>query len=293
MKLTNKFNLPETIVNVLKRPTYSKGKAHISATGLLKSPRIFQLEIQHQDEIEQDASEMVWSLFGTAIHGVLEHGKDQHHTVEERLHAEFEGWQISGAIDLQRNYDDGVIISDYKTTGAWSVMNEKKDWEYQLNIYAWLVEKVKGSNIKGLEIVAIIRDWSRRDAANKEGYPEAPIKTIQIPLWSYEQREDFILDKIKLHSDAQFARETGEELPLCTPEQMWEKPTVWAVKKEGGVRAKSVWNTEEEAHAALSQGDVIEVRPGQRTRCESFCSVRNFCNQWKEFNQGRDNNGDL
>lgn len=290
MKITNKYNLPETIVNVLKRPTYSKGAAHISATGLLTSPRIVQLQRIHADELEADASEMVWSLFGTAIHGVLEHGKDKHHTVEERLHAEIDGWQISGAIDLQRNYEDGVIISDYKTTGAWSVMNEKKDWEYQLNIYAWLVERVKGSNVKGLEIVAIIRDWSRRDSINKEGYPEAPIKVLEIPLWSYEEREDFIREKIKLHSAAQFAAETDDEIPHCTPDQMWEKPTLWAVKKEGGVRAKSVWQTEEEAKNALSKGDVIEVRPGERTRCATFCNVRDFCSQWREFNEGRTSN---
>ena len=40
MKLTNKFNLPQTFVNVIKRPTYSKGKAHISATEIISSPRI-------------------------------------------------------------------------------------------------------------------------------------------------------------------------------------------------------------------------------------------------------------
>ena len=65
MKLTNNYNLPETIVNVLKRPTYSKGKANISATELLNSPRVVQLKRKHWDDIEEDAADMVWSLFGT------------------------------------------------------------------------------------------------------------------------------------------------------------------------------------------------------------------------------------
>ena len=57
MKLTNNYNLPETIVNVLKRPTYSKGKANISATELLNSPRVVQLKRRHWDDIEEDAAD--------------------------------------------------------------------------------------------------------------------------------------------------------------------------------------------------------------------------------------------
>ena len=70
MKLTNKFNLPQTFVNVIQRPTYSKGKAHISATEIINSPRIVQLKKKHWEDIEQDASEMVWSLFGSAVHNI-------------------------------------------------------------------------------------------------------------------------------------------------------------------------------------------------------------------------------
>ena len=39
MKLTNKYGLPQTLVNVLERPTYSKGKANLSVTQLLNSPK--------------------------------------------------------------------------------------------------------------------------------------------------------------------------------------------------------------------------------------------------------------
>lgn len=96
MKLTNKHGIPDTFLNVLKRPTYSKGRAHLSATQLLNSPKIVALTKKFEDELEQDVSDMVWSLFGTAIHGVLEHGKDDNHIVEERLHATIDGWNISG-----------------------------------------------------------------------------------------------------------------------------------------------------------------------------------------------------
>ena len=287
MILTNKHNLPQTFVNVLRRPTYSKGQANISATELISSPRIVQLRKLHAEEIEQDVSDMVWSIFGTAIHGVLEHGRDKNHLVEERLHTEVDGWSISGAIDLQIINEDGTItVNDYKTVGAWSVMNEKIDWELQLNIYAWLVRKVKKADVSQLEIVAIIRDWSRRDAAVKASYPDAPVKVIPIRLWSYEEQQDFVEGRISMHSNALFDLNTGDELPHCTPEEMWEKQTSYAVKKIGGVKARNVFYTDEEARAKVAEYGKeyeIEVRSGERTRCENFCPVSKWCNQHQEY----------
>jgi hypothetical protein len=288
MKLTNKHNIPQTFVNILHRPTYTKGKAHLSVTQLINSPKIVALTKVFEDEIEQDVADMVWSIFGTAVHKVLEHGKDENHRIEERLHASIDGWDISGAIDLQIIQEDGIAIRDYKTTSAWAVMNEKAEWEQQLNIYAWLVETVKKTKVTDVGIVAIIRDWSRRDAANKEGYPEAPIKELPIKLWSYEERQRFVQDRISKHSECEFAMETDQPMPLCTEEEMWEKPTSWAVKKTGGLRAKSVHYTQEDAEDALEKagkGYEIEVRPGERVRCANFCPVKHRCEQWSKFQQ--------
>jgi hypothetical protein len=286
MKITNKFGLPDTFLNVLARPTYSKGKAHISATELINSPKIVQLKRKHWDEIEEDASSMVWSLFGSAVHNILEHGKQENHIVEERIHVEFDGWKISGAIDLQEVYEDGIVINDYKTTTAWAVQNDKPEWEEQLNIYAWLVEKAKEKPIKGLRIVAIIRDWSARDAVNREGYPQAPVVIIDQPLWLFDHVEKFILARLKQHGEAYFESETEGNLPDCTPEQMWEKPTTYAVIKVGGKRAKSVHSTQRDADADLAtagKGYEIQVRHGERTRCASYCQVSRFCSQWQKY----------
>ena len=284
MKITNKYNLPDTILNVLDRPTYSKGKAHISATELLNSPRIVQLKRKYWEFIETDASEMIWALFGSAVHNILEHGKGENHIVEQRLGTDIDGWRLSGAIDLQEEDEDGIAIKDYKVTGAWSVMNEKQDWHNQLNVYAYLVEKEAKKKVKSLQIVAIVRDWTARDTA-KEGYPPSPIATIDIPLWPMEEREQYIRERVHLHSAAYFEMETNSELPLCSEEDMWEKPTSYAVIKVGGVRAKSVHKTLEEAQHALNQvkGYNLEVRQGDRTRCAKYCQVSEFCTQYKEY----------
>ncbi len=287
MKLTNKFNLPQTIVNVLKRPTYSRGRANISVTQLINSPKIVALSNKFYDQLEEDVADMVWSMFGSAVHQVLEHGKDDNHVIEERIHVEVDGWHLSGAVDLQIKNDDGTVsIRDYKTTSAWAVMNDKIDWEWQLNVYAYLAEKAKGVTVRDLGIVAIIRDWSRREAGTKDGYPEAPIKELPIKLWSAEEREAFVLSRIADHSAFEFAMEADEALPDCTPEQMWERPTVYAVRKVGNVRAKSLHESEEEAKATadkLGKGYEVETRPGERVRCASFCSVSQYCQQWRDF----------
>lgn len=292
MKLTNIHGMPETIINVIRRPQYSKGKANMSVTELLNSPRIVQLKRKHWDDLTEDAADMVWSIFGTAIHGVLEHGKGDNHIVEERIHVELDGMHISGAIDLQEITPEGIILSDYKTTSAWAVMNEKQDWHNQLNSYAYLVEKAKKIPVVKLQIVAIVRDWSRRDAQNKEGYPKSPIVVIDIPLWLFEHREAYVRQRISLHGDAFFEMETDGDMPECTPDEMWERPTSYAVKKDGNVRAKSVHDTREAADTALAaatekakKGEkfLIEVREGGRTRCESFCQVAPYCQQHQAY----------
>jgi len=273
-------------MNVLDRPTYSKGKAHLSVTQLLNSPKIVALTKKFEDEIEQDASDMVWSIFGSAVHNILEHGKDENHIVEQRIHKEYEGWHISGAIDLQVVNNAGIDVKDYKTTTIWAVMNEKVEWEIQLNIYAGLVEDVKKIPVTSVGIVAIIRDWNRRESTTREGYPEAPIKELPIRLWTKEERDAFISKRIASHSACEFALETDSKLPDCTPEEMWEKPTVWAVKKIGNKRAHSLYETQQLAIEAMKElGDKyeIEVRKGERTRCNNFCPVNTWCKQYKTY----------
>ncbi len=290
MRLTNKHNLPQTFVNVLQRPTYSKGKAHRSVTQLINSPKIVALSEKFADELEEDVADMIWSVFGSAVHKVLEHGKDENHIIEQRIHSEIDGWHISGAVDLQIvNADGSISVRDYKTTSAWAVMNDKIEWEQQLNIYAWLIEREKKLPVRDLGIVAIIRDWSRREAGNREGYPEAPVKELPIKLWAPEERESYVLHRIAQHSACEFAIEAGETLPFCTPEEMWEKPTVYAVRKKGNVRAKSLHQSEAEAIStaeALGKDYEVEIRPGERTRCATFCAVNTYCQQWRDYQDG-------
>jgi hypothetical protein len=72
MKITNKHNLPEPIYRALTEDNYSRGNSDLSVTQLIDSPRIRILKHRHNDEITEDASEMLWSVLGTAVHTMFE-----------------------------------------------------------------------------------------------------------------------------------------------------------------------------------------------------------------------------
>jgi len=136
-----------------------------------------------------------------------------------------------------------------------------------------------------------LRDWSRRDR-EKEGYPKAPILEIPMKLWTMEEREAYVAKRISLHSACEFSIETDGDLPDCTPEEMWEKPTVWAVRKKGNVRAKALYESEALATVALEQYGKdyeIEVRQGERTRCANFCPVSQYCQQYRDYLSTKEN----
>jgi len=290
MKLTNKYGLPETVVKALTRSEYSKGESNRSVTQIIDSPRVRILRQENWDNMEEDVSEKMWAVLGSAAHKMFEETGDDKHVTEERLFAEVEGWVISGAIDVQRIDDGGITIIDYKTTSVWSVILGKKEWEYQLNCYAYLVRQSKQANVKGLKVIAILRDWRARDAEEKQDYPKAPIVEINVPMWTDEEQERYIHERVSLHQAAEFQRLTGSELPLCSSDEQWEKPSVWAVKKTGNKRALKLYDNEADAYEALAAGQEIEFRRGEPTRCTAnWCRVNAWCSQHKKYLESLDN----
>jgi hypothetical protein len=204
---------------------------------------------------------------------------------------------LSGAVDRQEIKDDQITIVDYKVTSVWSVIYGKTEWENQLNCYAYLVNDKNAfnkSNVTNLKICAILRDWSRREAERKPDYPQAPIVFVDIPLWDHEKASKYIIDRMALHQEAQILADVHGDLGLCSNEEMWKKDDTWAVKKKGQKRALRVLDSEEEAikyidwhnetdKAYTKKTDLeIEFRGGEYTRCGNYCSVADFCNQYKE-----------
>lgn len=287
MKITNKFNLPETFVSFARDGKYDKGASDISVTTLIDAPRVNVLKQQRHGDIEVDVSDMVWPLFGTAVHHMLESSAPQGNvTMEERLFVNINNWVVSGQIDHQEENGGMVYISDYKVTSVWSVIFGKEDWVRQLNCYAHMVRLAKGREVGGVRIIAILRDWQRREAQFKPDYPQSPVAVVDIPLWDAEKAQAYMEERVHLHQDAQMLWDTQEAVVECSDEERWTKPDTWAVMKAGAKRATKVFDTEADANEWLKQqsptrtAHQVVKRPGGRTRCEQYCSVAEFCTQW-------------
>jgi len=290
LKITNKHNVPETLVALASRDYYSKGKSDYSVTEIISPPRIQRLRRLHHEEMEQDVSDMLWQLLGSALHVVAERGVAEGHITEERLITEVDGVRLSGAIDIQKVESDGVIITDYKFTSAWALRQDKPEWEAQQNIYAWLVETVKGQKVKGIQICALVRDWSRREASVKPSYPQAPIQVLELPLWDSSYTEQYIKERIEAHRMSKVQADWGDELPPCSDDERWVRETKYAVMREGRKTAIRVFDTQHEAdELAIKEKGYVEIRKGEAIRCTgNFCGVAQWCSQYQRSQENQE-----
>lgn len=284
MRITNELNLPSALVEAVQNDPYDSGKSDISVTRLIAPPQQVALTKLHWDELVEDAADRSFSLMGQAIHAILERVPPAPgRVVEERFFQDVMGWTLSGQVDIIEN----GVLDDYKFTSTWETINGLKEEKVQqLNILAWLARKA-GVDVHTVRIVAIYRDWSATQAERERDYPQHSIGIIEAPLWSIEEQQAFIEERIQAHQAAQM----DEDLPLCTPEEQWEKPAKFALMKEGVQKAKRLLDSEEElllyaeknkfaVNGQLKKGYFIEFRPGEKTRCKRYCAVRDFCAQY-------------
>lgn len=278
MKITNKYNLPETLYKAVAFDM--KPRTGYSVTDLISPPCIVQLTRRHWEEIEEDISERIWLLLGSAVHYILEKGEVSESLKEERLEATIGGVKISGRPDLWRNN----TITDYKVTSVWTVIYAPKgraDWHAQLNLYS-LLYWANGFTTYKLEACAILRDWQKRKALEHD-YPSIPIAMIDIPVWDDQTINSYVHDRITAHTEAEGLSDA--ELPECTPEEMWQKATTYAVMKEERKTAVRVFDSYKQAEEMMGSMDdkhYILERPGENVRCKDYCSVSKWCNQYQE-----------
>ena len=290
MKISNKWGVPDAILRAAQNDTYSMGRADISVTTLIGSPRINILKKVHKDSIERDVTDEIWSLLGRGVHAILERAGDEH-VVEERLFATIDGWVLSGAMDLQKIDANHVEIIDYKVTSTYSYTSNpegKSEWTAQLNIYRWLVHKVKGYEVERINICAIFRDWAKRNL-NNYNYPPVPIMMIELPIWDIAETERYIKRRIRLHQQAALLAAMDEPLPHCTPDERWIRDEKWKVFKPGGKRALRTFNSEAEAQEFIDNYEcdlTLERAGGNPIRCEHYCAVADFCDQWQGERNG-------
>ena len=296
MKITNKSNLPKVIERAVINDPYDSSGSNISTTRLIAPPRIRVLEMRNWDLIEDDVSNRIFSLLGQSVHHILERSKLKVDLAERRLFYKDDkitnGWTLSGQFDLLSRQGD---LTDFKVTSAWAALdaltNGKAEWENQLNVLDFLCRKnqktltryKKEVKVKSLNIMAILRDWSKLKVMQSDNYPRKQVVMIPIRRWSEEEQENYVQARIKLHQDA----EKSDQLPLCTAKERWRKEDSYALMLDNRKTAKRVLPTREEMDKYMKENKYVEgqgcrvvFRAGEDVRCQHYCSVNEFCSHF-------------
>lgn len=252
MKINNKLNLPQPFISAVTREYEYKEKQY-SVTSLLKDVRENLLTRRHNNEIEQDVADMIWLIFGTAVHKVLEDSEEEETEFKEEHFVEEvqDGYKLSGQADLY-NAETKTVI-DYKTCSVWKIIyDDWDDYKKQLLMYAWAFRKMGFEVDKG-EIVALIKDFSKTKAKTDFNYPKYPVykKMFEFTENEFIEIEKFIKDKF--NEIAKYENVLDEELPICSLEARWNDGDKYAVKKKGNKRALRVYDILEDAENHLKE----------------------------------------
>ena len=294
MRFTNKLGLPQPLVDAVTNDPYNAGECEISVTGLINAPRRRQLLAKYDDKIEEDVSDRLWALFGQVGHGILERAAidDGTRVIEKRFFAKLDDWTISGQLDLLQfdkklRFLEKGVLADYKIMSVWEIVYGMREEKIaQQNMLAWLC-KMNGLRVRKLQIVSLLRDWSRTQAMQGSGnYPKQNILVTTLPYWSSEKTEGYIRERIRLHKEAE------ELLPLCTPDERWHKDDKFAVMKGENKGAARVLGSIVQAESYIVEQEAkneklvgkfkIVKRVGEDTRCNFYCAAAPFCTQFQE-----------
>lgn len=285
MLITNKYDLPQALVDAVKGDSKTHDNKRFGVTTMLLPIREIVLRRRHEDEIEVDVADCINKLFGTAFHSLIEK-HDKTNMSEISLEKEVNGLTLVGRLDLYDNVNEEII--DYKTATVWKIMfKDFDDWRKQGLLYAWLCMQ-NGYIIKRVKFIAFLKDWTAREQRSKgEDYPKSQIYCyeFEVDINDLMEIENWLQAKFKALKEE--LDKSDENLLACTQEECWYTGDKYAVYKNASdVRATRVFDTREEAEGYLAEKmggkGVVMFRQGEYRKCQDYCDVCNFCNLYKE-----------
>lgn len=326
MKYTNKLNLPKPLVAALKYDEYSAGHSDYTPSSLLRPAYMQKLESMHEAELDVSDMyfAMMGKAIHKVIEESGQGEKS--YFSEERIYMKFEKWTISMMFDSLYLDAKKGILDDYKGSTVWKFMlDERKtlpaapDWEFQLNMGAYILRKggyvtqpipmskvAPGNDcfskipfspiqINEIRIIGLLRDYAKSKAKREWKYPQNPVQIRNFAIWDDERIEDEIRERATIRDNAK-ANPLGSTEP-CSGEETWATEDKWALMRSDRKRAVKLFSSEKSL--LLYKYDICgemtekqiekyytEFRPGERKRCEDYCSVSHACPFYKEFKEG-------
>lgn len=290
--ITNRLDLPQPFVDAAMSKRKMVPKEY-SCTTILKGTCEIVLSRRHGDEIDEDVSDRVWAIFGTAVHKILEQSQETPDQIKEgsvRVPVYGGRYVLTGIFDL---YDDSTgTVTDYKTAPTIKYQKgEFDDYRKQTLIYCWMLRKI-GFDAHRAEIVMILRDWIKTKAKYDTEYPQTQVQKVAFEFNEddFKRAEEFIEKKFRSIDLAQYLND--DELIPCNERERWHRDDTWAVVKDGTKRAYRVFRNEAEAEKLMesmnesSKTYHVEFRPGEDAKCEGYCAVRTWCPMWIDYKDG-------
>ena len=285
MKVTNKLNLPAAFVNAVSTTRHNAAGC-FSATTLNKGAKEIILSDRHFDEIEVDAADSVWAVWGTAVHALLESQPDNNFH-EEYFKVPVSNSFVTGQVD---SYDmERGIINDWKTASVWKVQfADFEDWRRQGMAYAWLLQQ-SGLEVKKCRFVALLKDHSKTKAKNDSSYPQSPVFIYEFDVTPEDMAEtrDRILNKV-LEIEAAYELE-DDLIEPCSDDERWADGEKWAVMKNGRKTAIKLFDNEADADAMageMGNAYYVEHRPAISRKCLDYCNCKEFCSFYHAMKKG-------
>ena len=258
---------------------------------------------------------MVSSRMGTAIHTAIEQAwlnptkalkslgysddiiqriKVNPETVEENdipVYMEKRSFKKVGNHTISGKFDfvaEGKV-HDFKSTSVYGYLNQSNANKYILqgSLYRWLNPDIITKD--EMLIHYIFTDWSKAESLRNSNYPKARVHSQKYNLLGLDEIEQFVKDKLELYDSMKHQQE--KDIPYCTDEELWRKPTVWKYyKNANATRATKNFDNPSEAYALQQTNGVGEVREvkGTVSACK-YCPAFLLCSQKDELI----NSGDL
>lgn len=285
MIITNKYNAPTPFVSVVNKDYEYKDKRY-SVTSILNEPRNVLLQRRHNNEITQDVSDMIWLIFGTAVHKILEEGQaEEYQSKEQKLTMETSnGYTLSGQYDLYDKKENCVV--DYKTASVNKVLfNDWDDYKKQCLYYCCLLNK-NGLKCQKAKLWIVLKDHSKSkyklSVLKNEYYPETPLYCVEFNFTQkeiengYKEIDEWFINIEKLE------KLSDDELPICSNDfRSFKGKEIYAIKKSGNKRSLKNCDSAEEAYKYIEENNItgaeIEIRHAEPKRCMDYCSCSEFC----------------
>jgi hypothetical protein len=283
---TNEHNLPDSYY---KAVTVDKHRVNgdISVTQLIDAPQIRVLKKQHDETV--DVSTMLWALFGTAIHAVLERSEQGSVEVSQLMQAkeiiEDSGspmaQDISEAIEklIEEQFPEGINkdmlleetmtldVEGYRLSGTCD----------KFTISSGLLEDYKSCGVYDYIMPESRKKWYAQQniyahMLRKKGYTVNKSNIVAIfKNWTKVESlrnkdypplaimsldvpllEDSVIESyIKKRIILHKEAMDNGVIPECTGKERWSKAAVFAVMKEGGKRAVRTFDKEHLAKAYI------------------------------------------